>query len=101
MVGHARDYRWSSYHYHAEGKADALLTPHSLYQRLGDTAEARQQAYRALFRHHLSGETVDAIREATNKAWVLGSDKFKDRLARKLERRVTPLPRGRPSLGKD
>jgi putative transposase len=101
MVRHPRDYRWSSYHYHAEGKSDPLLTPHSLYQRLGGTAAARQQAYRALFRHHLSGETLDTIREATNKAWVLGSDKFKDRLAKKLERRVAPLPRGRPSLERD
>ena len=101
IVRHPRDYRWSSYHYHAEGKSDPLLTPHSLYQRLGGTATARQQAYRALFRHHLSGETLDTIREATNKAWVLGSDKFKDRLAKKLDRRVAPLPRGRPSLEKD
>jgi putative transposase len=26
MVRHPRDYRWSSYHYHAEGKSDPLLT---------------------------------------------------------------------------
>ncbi len=101
MVRHPRDYPWSSYQYHAEGKPNSLLTPHTLYQRLGGTPEARQQAYRALFRQHLSGETLDAIREATNKAWVLGSDKFKDRLAKKLDRRVAPLPRGRPALGKD
>ncbi|MDH5587161.1 MAG: transposase [Nitrospirota bacterium] len=100
MVRHPRDYRWSSYHFHADGKADPLLAPHSLYQHLGETAEARQQAYRSLFRQHLSGETLDAIREATNKAWVLGSEKFKVRLAKKLDRRVEPLPRGRPSLGK-
>ena len=101
IVRHPRDYRWSSYPYHADGKSNPLLTPHALYQRLGSTATARQQAYRALFRHHLSGETLDAIREATNKAWVLGSDKFKDRLAKKLQRRVSPLPRGRPSSGKN
>ena len=101
MVRHPRDYRWSSYQYHAEGKTNSLLTPHTIYQRLGRTVVERQQAYRALFRHHLSGETLDAIREATNKAWVLGSDKFKGRLAKKLDRRVAPLPRGRPSLGND
>lgn len=99
MVRHPREYRWSSYSYHADGKSNSLLTPHSLYQRLGSNGTARQQAYRALFRQHLSGETLDIIREATNKAWLLGSDKFKDRLAKKLDRRVAPLPRGRPSLG--
>ena len=101
IVRHARDYRWSSYHFHAEGKANGLLSPHSLYQRLGSSTTARQQAYRTLFRRHLSGETLDAIREATNKAWVLGSAKFKDRLAKKLDRRVTPLPRGRPILERE
>ncbi len=101
MVRHPREYGWSSYHYHAEGKSDPLLTPHSMYQRLGGTAATRQQAYRALFRQQLSGETLETIRDATNKAWVLGSDKFKDRIAKKSDRRVAPLPRGRPSLGKN
>ncbi len=101
LVRHPREYRWSSYHYHAEGKSDPLLTPHNMYQRLGGTAATRQQAYRALFRQRLSGEILDAIRDATNKAWVLGSDKFKDRIAKKSDRRVAPLPRGRPSLGRD
>ena len=101
LVRHPRDYRWSSYHHHAEAKSDSLLTRHTLYTRLGANSEARQQAYRALFRQHLSGETLDAIQEATNKAWVLGSAKFKQRLSKKLDRRVAPLPRGRPSLGKD
>ncbi len=101
MVRHPRDYPWSSYHCLADGKSDSLLTPHSLYKHLGGTAAARQQAYRTLFRQHLSSETLDAIRDATNKAWVLGSDKFKDRLAKNLERRVAPLPRGRPSLERD
>lgn len=101
MVRHPRDYRWSSYAYHAAGTSNPLLTPHALYQQLGGTAAERQQAYRDFFRHHLSGETLDAIREATNKAWALGSEKFKDRLAKKLERRVSPLPRGRPAVSRN
>ncbi len=97
LVRHPRDYRWSSYRYHAIGKPDSIVNPHPLYQQLGLTDAARQQTYRGLFRQHLSGETLDTIREATNKAWVLGTQKFKDRIAKKLERRVEPLPRGRPS----
>ena len=96
MVRHPREYLWSSYHFQAEGKAEPWLTPHALYQRLGRTAAERQKAYRELFRRKLSGETLDAIREATNKAWVLGSERFKARLARKIDRRIAPLPRGRP-----
>ncbi len=96
LVTHPREYPWSSYHWHADGKADPLLTPHGLYLQLGRTADERQRAYRELFRRHLSGDTLDAIREATNKAWVLGSERFQARLARKIDRRVAPLPRGRP-----
>jgi len=68
---------------------------------LGKTAVERQKAYRELFRRHLNGETLTAIREATNKAWVLGSDRFKARLAKKIDRQISPLPRGRPSLARD
>jgi putative transposase len=32
--------------------------------------------------------TLEAIREATNKAWVLGSDRFKPKMEKKLERPV-------------
>jgi len=101
MVAHPREYLWSSYHSHAYGKQDPLLTPHALYRGLGRTAGERQKAYRSLYRHHLSGETLDEIREATNKAWVLGGERFKVRLAKKLDRRVSPLPRGRPRLGSE
>ncbi len=101
MVGHPREYPWSSYHFHATGKAEPWLTPHALYQQLGRTTAERQKAYRELFRRQLSGETLDEIREATNKAWVLGSERFKARLARKTDRRIAPLPRGRPRSGPD
>jgi len=35
MVGHPRDYRWSSYAANADGAADPLLTEHALYRALG------------------------------------------------------------------
>ncbi len=96
LVAHPRDYIWSSYRFHALGRANPLLTPHELYLQLGRTALARQQAYRALFRQHLSEEVLESIRDATNSAWVLGSSRFTARMERKLDRRVSPLPRGRP-----
>ena len=95
MVVHPRDCPWSSYHYHGEGQADGLLVAHPLYHQLGWAAAEPQRGYRELFRRHLSGETLTAIREAANKAWVLWSNRFKARLAKKLTRRVEPLPRGR------
>jgi putative transposase len=37
-----------------------------------------------------------AIRDATNKSWVLGNERLKNEIARLTERRVEPAPRGRP-----
>ena len=94
MVDHPSDYPWSSYHSNALGKTNELLTPHIEYKRLGKSESERQAAYRQLFKHHLSESSMDEIREATNKAWVLGNDRFKQRIQKQLERRVAPNERG-------
>lgn len=94
MVDHSRDYPWSSYHHNALGLSDDRVLPHGLYRRLGSTDEERQAAYRALFRHRLAGRTIEALREATNKAWVLGNDRFKAQIESKLNRHCSPKARG-------
>ena len=96
MVAHPRDHRWSSYRAHAEGAADPLAATHPLYDALGADAAERRRAYRALFRDALDGAFVEALRAATNGGWVLGDERFKARVAATLDRRVAPLPRGRP-----
>lgn len=94
MVTHPSLYPWSSYAANAAGKEDALVKPHELYRRLGRAQDERKSAYRQLFKHHLGDETLASIRDATNKAWVLGSERFKHRIQKQLDRRVTPKPRG-------
>jgi putative transposase len=74
MVDHPSEYPWSSYRYNALGQNDSLLVPRLLYRRLGRSPDKRQKAYRQLFRTHITEKTLDEIREATNKAWVIGSD---------------------------
>jgi putative transposase len=96
MVSKPREYRWSSYRHHAEGKVDRLITNHAVYLGLGKTEAERQRGYRELSKVQLEEESVAAIREATNKAWVLGSEGFKDKMVAVLQRRVQPLARGRP-----
>lgn len=51
--------------------------PHALYFQLGKTETERQSAYRTLYRDRMPERELTAIREATNKAWVLGDDRFK------------------------
>ncbi len=94
MVKHPSDYPWSSYSYNAYGEYNEILTPHKVFKQLGRTEVERLSAYRKLFQRRLSEETLEAIREATNKAWVLGSERFKKRVAKKLTRPVTSKGQG-------
>jgi len=94
MVTHPSEYPWSSYHRNALGAINEMVNPHLEYQRLGRTAESRQAAYRQLFKHHVSDDAMNEIRDATNKAWVLGGDHFKQRVQKQLERPVAPAAKG-------
>jgi len=94
MVAHPSEYPWSSYHHNALGQLDVIVVAHLEYRHLGKSDPERQAAYRQLFKHHLPETSLTAIREATNKAWILGNDRFKQRIQRHLERRVAPAARG-------
>jgi putative transposase len=94
MVNHPADYGWSSYRCNAMGRLDPLVTTHSLYTRLGATPQQRQQAYCTLFQHHINEQTLESIRQATNRAWVLGNDRFKEEISKLLERQAAPKARG-------
>jgi len=88
MVDHPSDYPWSSYQKNALGKAIKLITPHPCYQALGTSDKCRRAAYRALFEQHLPDDTLAEIREATNKAWVLGEERFKKQIESQTGRAV-------------
>ncbi len=94
MVEHPRLYPWSSYHAHAHGHTDTLVDDHPLYRALGSSAHARHQVYRELFKIHLDQNTIDLIRDVTNKAWPLGNERFREQVETALQRRTRPLPRG-------
>jgi putative transposase len=87
-VKHPSEYAWSSYQYNALGEPNPLVTQHQQYKRLGSTAEERQSAYRQLFRARIPEKTLGEIRDSTNKAWVLGSNQFKAKIARQIDRPV-------------
>jgi len=94
MVNQPEDYPWSSYHSNALGKDDKLLMTHNVYQALGKDHEERCNNYRELFKHHASEKELDDIREATNKAWVLGNDKFRGQIEKLTERQAGPKSKG-------
>lgn len=65
-----------------------------MYHRLGETDAERQSAYRALFRSRRTARDLTAIREATNKAWVLDDDRCKAQIKAKTVRWSMPLGHG-------
>ena len=91
MVEHPAEYPWSSYQANALGKPITLITPHACYQRLGGNDVMRQATYRGLFETNLPALTLAQIRDATNKAWVLGDDRFKAQIEQQTGRRASPL----------
>lgn len=92
----AADYPWSSYQHHIGQRRDPLVSEHPIFWAMGNTPFQREANYRQQMEQSLSRNMIQQINEATNKAWVLGSDQFKAELARQTERRVAPGVRGRP-----
>src|SRR3989338_5247756 len=97
MVNQPQDYRWSSYHTNALGKASSLIVPHDQYQRLAMDDNNRREAYRALFKAHLDEEVVGQIRNATNGNFALGGERFKKEIEAALGRRARRGQGGGPS----
>lgn len=89
-------YKWSSYRYNAQAKANELITPHPLYTGLGKTTALRVTAYKALFQTHLDAESLSEIRAAWQTGTLLGNDYFLEKIEKKLKCKVGQARRGRP-----
>jgi len=94
LVPHPSQYAWSSYGANALGNEDPLVTPHAAYEKLGRSRKARQAKYAQQSDTPLDEALLDRIREATNKAWVLGDSAFCEEVEQHLNRRTSPRPRG-------
>lgn len=98
MVSHPGEYKWSSHGANAQGREDALLSPHPLYTALGPSPADRQQAYRELFRHHMDNDLLHEIRDALNHELVLGRSYFKDKIEAMTQRQTRMGIPGRPRV---
>jgi putative transposase len=94
MGEHPVEYPWSSYNYNAMGVPIKLITPHPLYLSLGNNKTECQSSYRAMFDTQLSDNTLEAIRLASNKTWVLGDVQFKQEIQENLDRKIEPGQHG-------
>jgi len=96
MVDDPAHYRWSSYRVNGLGQSDPLLTPHSIYSRLGRTDKERLAAYRALFRSELDDDAIGDIRLALTQGQPLGGSRFVANIERVTGLPCGAKPRGRP-----
>ena len=99
MVRRPAAYAWSSHAFNAHGEGGPntnWLVPHEQYLRLAGDAGARQDAYRALFKTAIPAGELTAIREATNKAWALGGDRFRAAIEARTNRQAASKGVGRP-----
>jgi len=94
MVVHPSEYPWSSYRHNAQGRDIGLLTEHPVYLSLAKDKAGRKAAYQALFKTQLPEYSVKQIREAQQKTWVLGSERFKAQIACQLGRTIEVLSHG-------
>lgn len=94
MVEDPKDYPWTSYHRNALGQDDRLISPHALYQSLGTNDATCCLNYQALFANHIPKADIEEIRNATNKAWVLGDTQFKTKIELLIDRQSQPKARG-------
>ena len=65
-----------------------------IYTQLHKLDIGRQEAYKKLFQKSLSDSTLEEIRNATNKAWALGNDRFKKQIGKQINRGLASKPRG-------
>lgn len=85
MVHHPRDYRWSSYHGRAMGRADNLLDEDPWYGTLGDSPQVRAAAYANWLEASVSDNEWDRSGQRRSKGEWWAAMRSKKRLAPKLE----------------
>ena len=88
LVTAPEHYRWSSGKAHLAPDEPSFIVDHDVYLRLGDTPQARAQAYGERMREPLDEGVLSEIRIAARQGVALGSDRFKDELENQLGRRV-------------
>ena len=80
-------FRWSSYHRNALGRADPMLVSHPVYQSLGKTDSSRQEAYRLLLQGDPDPAELEDLRAATRSGIQLGG---------RLDRHPAPFSLAKP-----
>lgn len=100
MVQSPEEYKWSSYRRNAWNEEQAFITPHVIYEALGNTDQERSHGYRELFKTQLDEFDVHTIRKAAHYCQPIGDTRFKESIERQIGHKLGYAERGRPRKGK-
>ena len=90
MVRDPGDFRWSSYSAHAMGAPVKFWTPSNLYLSLGQNKAERQRVWCAGVKEVMDTDTIAKIRHCANTGLVLGTEKFRARVATLTTQALVP-----------
>jgi len=96
ITSHPRDYPWSSYSFHAEGRKDPLLDEDPCYLGLGSTPLERQRSYQLFIGPGTPETELGFIRINIQRGGVTAEPSFIQNLSTRLARKLELGPRGRP-----
>ena len=77
---------WPSYAHNALGKADRLISEHSLYKALGDGSQPRYKSYQKIFDRLVILKEENLITEATLRGEVYGTNGFHQKISQLISR---------------
>jgi putative transposase len=98
LVAGAADWPWSSGPHHAGRKADAVITEHDDYWKLGNTPFEREARYVREASSALDARDRQELLAAALRGWPAGPERFLLQLAEQTGRPVRPRQRGRPRI---
>lgn len=96
MVSAPCDYAWSSYRAKLGLETCNWLDNDPAYMSLADNDEARRSAYAAWIGRGASVSELRLIREASQRGQLIGSNRFREEVARRTGCRIELRGRGRP-----
>lgn len=99
LVGHPRDYRWSSYSHNAERLSGFPIHPRPEWLALGPDSPTRRRRHAELVASGLTGADLERLRYGLRKGVPTGSKRFKAEIEQALAVRIGSGRRGRPKKG--
>jgi putative transposase len=96
LVTTPNQYPWSSYNFHTKSERNSVLDYDFWYLSLGDNFEERRKQYVKFFNCEVDNQSIDLIRERTDKNSVIGSDAYLHDIEIRSGLNLSRLP-GRPN----